>query len=56
VDKNSVTISFNGKEYFYGSENLIWNGNYLTFYPANRIPIKAAMDLKIVVTDKQSYG
>ncbi len=56
VDKNSVTISFDGEQYFYGSDNLKRNGNYLTFYPGKRIPINKNLDMKILVTDKQSYG
>ncbi len=56
VDKNSVTISFWWEDYFYGSESLKRNGNYLTFYPGKRIPIDTNMNLKILVTDKQSYG
>jgi len=56
VDKNSVIINFDGEQYFYGSDNLKWNGNYLTFSPGKRIPIDEAMDLKILITDQQSYG
>ena len=56
VDKNSVSINFDGEQYFYGSDNLKRNGNYLTFYPGKWIPINAQMNLKILVTDKQSYG
>ena len=56
VDKNSVIIHFNGEQYFYGSDNLKRNGNYLTFYPGKWIPINTGIDLKISVTDKQSYG
>jgi len=56
VDKNSVMISFDGEEYFYGADNLKWNGNYLTFYPGTWIPIDASMDLKIMIADKQTYG
>lgn len=56
VDKNSIMINFDGQEYFYGADNLKWNGNYLTFYPGTWIPIDAAIDLKIMITDKQSYG
>ncbi|HBB03486.1 TPA: hypothetical protein DCZ39_01085 [Patescibacteria group bacterium] len=56
VDKNSVIINFDGEQYFYGSENLKRNGNYLTFYPSTWIPIDTGMDLKILITDKQSYG
>lgn len=56
VDKTSVMVNFGGEQYFYGSENLKRNGNYLTFYPGKRIPINENMDLKILITDKQSYG
>ena len=56
VDKNSIMINFDGQEYFYGADNLKRNGNYLTFYPGTWIPIDAAIDLKIMITDKQSYG
>lgn len=56
VDKNSVIVRFNGEQYFYGSDNLKRNGNYLTFYPGKWIPINTGIDLKISVTDKQSYG
>ncbi|NCO98171.1 hypothetical protein GW864_03280 [bacterium] len=49
-------INFDGEQYFYGSENLKRNGNYLTFYPGKRIPVNENMDLKILITDKQSYG
>jgi hypothetical protein len=56
IDKNSVMINFDGEQYFYGSDNLKRNGNYLTFYPSKWIPIDESMDLKILVTDKQSYG
>lgn len=56
VDKNSVTIYFDGTQYFYGSDSLKRNGNYLTFYPSKWIPIDVPIDLKIMITDKQSYG
>jgi len=56
IDKNSVIINFDGEQYFYGSDNLKRNGNYLTFYPSKWIPIDMHMDLKILITDKQSYG
>ena len=56
IDKNSVIINFYGEQYFYGSDNLKRNGNYLTFYPSKWIPIDMHMDLKILITDKQSYG
>ncbi len=56
VDKNSVIINFDGDQYFYGSDNLKRNGNYLTFYPDKWIPIDTSMDLKILVADQQSYG
>ncbi len=56
IDKNSVIINFDGDQYFYWSESLKWNGNYLTFYPSKRIPIDEELDLKIIVGDKQSYG
>lgn len=56
IDKNSVIINFDGDQYFYGSDNLKWNGNYLTFYPSKWIPIDAELDLKIMMADKQSYG
>lgn len=56
VDKSSVIVNFDGEQFFYGSDNLKWNGNYLTFYPSKRIPIDADIDLKIMISDKQSYG
>lgn len=56
IDKNSVIINFDGQQYFYGSENMKWNGNYLTFYPGTWIPIDAKVDLKISIADKQVYG
>lgn len=56
IDKNSAVIYFDGEQYFYGSESLKWNGNYLNFYPRKWIPINKKIDLKILVTDKQSYG
>lgn len=56
VDKNNVIVSFDKDQYTYGSDNLKWNGNYLTFYPGKWIPINKKIDLKISVTDKQSYG
>lgn len=56
VDKNSVMISFDGQQYFQWADNLKWNGNYLTFYPGTWIPIDKSMDLKIMITDNQSYG
>jgi len=56
IDKNSAIISFNGDQYFYWSESMKWNGNYLTFYPSRRIPINKNIDLTISITDKQSYG
>lgn len=56
IDKNSVIINFWGQQYFYGSDNLRRNGNYLTFYPSTWIPIDTDLDLKILITDKQSYG
>ncbi len=55
VDNTSVVVNFNGEQYAYGSENLKRNKNYLTFYPKNRIPINASIDLNISVTDQQSY-
>ena len=56
IDKNSVIISFDWEQYVYGSDNLKRNGNSLNFYPDKWIPINKHMDLKISVTDKQSYG
>ncbi|HMS91304.1 MAG TPA: hypothetical protein PKC87_03735, partial [Candidatus Absconditabacterales bacterium] len=56
VDKNSVVIRFDGEKYVYGTDNLKWNGNYLTFYPSKWIPIDSNMELKISLADKQSYG
>lgn len=55
VDKNNVIVSFDKEQYTYGSDNLKWNGNYLTFYPGKWIPINKKIDLKISATDKQSY-
>lgn len=56
VDKNSIRVDFDNDQYFYGSDSLKRNGNYLTFSPSKRIPIDAKMDLKISMNDKQSYG
>jgi len=56
IDKNSIIVHFDGDEYFYGSDNLKRNGNYLTFYPSKWIPLNKTMDLKILVADQQSYG
>lgn len=56
MDKNSVIINFDGKQYFYGSDNLKRNGNYLTFYPNDRLPIDSTVFLKILVADQQLYG
>jgi len=56
IDKNSILINFDGEKYFYGSDNLKRNGNYLTFYPGKWIPINKPLDLKILIADKQSYG
>ncbi len=56
IDKNSVVVNFDGDQYFYGSANMKRNGNYLTFYPSKWIPIHTGLDLKIIISDKQSYG
>ncbi len=56
TDKASVIVNFDREQYFYGSENLKRNGNYLTFYPKKWISIDTSIDLKILVTDQQSYG
>lgn len=56
IDKNSVIINFNNKQYFYWSENIKRNGNYLTFYPSEWIPINTGMDIKIIIADQQIYG
>ncbi len=56
VDKTSVMINFQGDQYFYGSENIKRNGNYLTFYPNKRLPIDTDIDLSIMISDQQSYG
>jgi hypothetical protein len=55
IDKSSVMLSFDGDKYFYESDNIKRNGNYLTFYPSKWIPINTGMDLKILIADKQSY-
>jgi len=56
VDKTSVRINFNNEQYMYWWEHLKRKGNYLTFYPSSWIPIDTKLDLKIVVTDQQTYG
>ncbi len=56
IDKNSITIKFDGEKYMYGSDNLKRNGNYLTFYPSKWIPLNKSLDLNIIVADQQSYG
>lgn len=56
IDKNSVMINFDWEQYFYGSDNLKRNGNYLTFYPNKWIPINKGLDIKISIADKQIYG
>lgn len=56
INKNSAIINFDGQQYFYGSENMKRNGNYLTFYPGTWIPINAKINLEISIADKQSYG
>jgi len=56
IDQNTILINFDGEKYFYGSDNLKRNGNYLTFYPGKWIPIDKPLDLKILIADKQSYG
>ncbi len=56
IDKNSILINFDGDKYFYWSDNLKRNGNYLTFYPSKWIPIDKPLELKILIADKQSYG
>ncbi len=56
IDKNSAIVNFDGQQYFYGSDNLKRNGNYLTFYPSTWIPIDKKIDLKILIADKQIYG
>lgn len=56
IDKNSVIINFYGDQYFSESANIKRNGNYLTFYPSKWIPVDSELDLKIMITDKQSYG
>jgi len=55
INKNSVIVNFGWSQYFYGSENLKRNGNYLTFYPKDRLPINKPIDLNILITDQQSY-
>lgn len=56
IDKNSIIINFGNKQYFYWSENIKRNGNYLTFYPSEWIPIDTGMDINIIIADQQSYG
>lgn len=56
IDKNSVSISFNGKQYASESDNFKRNGTYLTFYPSTWIPIDKKRDLTIKISDNQSYG
>lgn len=56
INKSSVIINFDGEQYFNGSDNIKWNGNYLTFYPSKWIPVNTPIDLKIMISDQQNYG
>ncbi len=56
INKSSVIISFDWEQYFNGSDNVKWNGNYLTFYPSKWIPVSTDIDLKIMISDQQNYG
>jgi hypothetical protein len=56
VDKNSVQIILDGQVYTPATENLKRNGNYLTFYPKDRLAIDTGISLTISADDLQSYG
>lgn len=56
VDKDSVQIEFAWEQYTADSPYLEWNGDYLTFYPKNWLPIDEKLSLHISVWDKQAYG
>ena len=56
VSKESAVINFMGKQYYYWSENIKWNANYLMFYPDQWLPINQDVSINVLVADKQSYG
>lgn len=56
IDKQDVTVIFNDIAYTADSPNLKWKGNYLTFYPADWLPINKKVSLQLTVGDLQSYG
>ena len=56
INKSSILINFDWEQYFNESDNIKWNGNYLTFYPSKWIPLNKKIDLKIMISDQQNYG
>jgi hypothetical protein len=56
VDKNSIKVYLNNEVYTADSANIKLKGDYMTFYPQNRLDINKKITLKISVDDAQVYG
>jgi hypothetical protein len=56
IDKESIKVSLDGKTFSADTENMKWNGDYLTFYPSDRLPIDTGITLVVRIDDKQVYG
>ncbi|MCX6822517.1 MAG: hypothetical protein NTX91_00780 [candidate division SR1 bacterium] len=57
VDKNSIKITLNDKTYTAADTNNIKRkGNYITFYPQDRLPVNKKINLQVSISDLQSYG
>jgi len=55
VDKNSITIDFDGIKYTWADSAFVWKEDQITFYPKKWLPIGKDIDLNISVSDKQIY-
>ena len=57
IDKESVKILLDGQLLDANdTENIKWNGDYLTVYPKDRLPIDTGVTLVVTIDDKQAYG
>jgi hypothetical protein len=55
IDKESLSLEFDGNKYSWLDSAFMWSGDQLSFYPKTWIPSGKKVSLTLSIWDKQSY-
>ena len=55
INKNSLSIQFEGITHSGNDSSLKWSGNRVFLYPNERLPINSEIWIKVIIADNQKY-